>query len=178
MKKYFILSIALFFFALKSYAFYRNGKVNFVDTAIKINKIRFYQNMGWWESKSSLLESNRFYIIFNPDGKVLIKWPDPCNEKNLNFICAYSGSVTPRQFKRLSNYLYKNNFLELKDQYKENREEEVDNEKGYTIYYIDYNNNQVKIIKDYRLDVPELKSLGNKIIRLKKKIKWSPVENK
>ena len=68
-------------------------------------------------------------------------------------------------------------FLELNDQYKENREEEVDNEKGYIIYYIDYNNNQVKIIKDYRLDVPVLKSLGNKIIKLKKKIKWTPVDN-
>jgi hypothetical protein len=155
MKK--ISFIILFFFASKSYAFYSNDKVNFVDTTIKINKIRFYQNMRWWESKSSLLESNRFYIIFNPDGKVLLKWPDPCNEKNLNFICAYSGSITPSQFKRLANYLHKNHFLELNDQYKENREEELDNEKGHKIYYINYND--------------------NKIIKLKKKIKWTPVDN-
>jgi hypothetical protein len=131
--------------------------------------------MRWWESKSSLLEGNRFYIIFEPDGKVLLKWPDTCNEKNLNFICAYLGSISPKQFKRLANYIYKSNFLELNDQYKENREDEVDREKGHTIYYINYNDNQVKIIKDYRLDVPVLKSLGNKIIKLKKKIKWTPV---
>jgi hypothetical protein len=174
MKKQTYLSLLFILFTIQSHAFIIHDKNSITDTLNEIHKISFYQNMRWWEDQSSLLNGHRFFIIFMPNGKVVLKWPDPCNPNNRNFICSYTGWIRPSVFKRLVNYLYQIRFLELKERYIEDRDEEVDREKGHAVYFIDYNEKYIKKITDYRLDVPELKPLHNRILKLKKKIKWTP----
>lgn len=159
--------------------FANEGKIpsQMSDSVIKISKISMFQNIRWWEWEKPLLENDRFYIILESSGKVILKGPVLCNPNNQNIICSYTGWIRPSAFKRMANYLYQIRFLELKEKYIEDRDEEVDREKGHAVYFIDYNEKYIKKIIDYRLDVPELKPLRNRILKLKKKIKWTPIAN-
>lgn len=177
MKKHLFLVLLPAIFAFNSHAEKYKLVSSHGDTVFKINKIRVFQNMRWWQTSKSLLDYDRFYIIFESSGKVTLKWAGECNPNNRNFICSYTGWIRPSVFKQMANYLYQIRFLELKEKYLEDRDEEIDREKGHVVYFIDYNEKQIKKITDYRLDVPELKPLRDKILRLKKKIKWEPVVN-
>jgi hypothetical protein len=177
MKKHLFLVLLPGLVALNSYAENYKLECSIEDTVIKIDKIRIFQNMKWWQTEKSPLDYDRFYIIFESDGKVTFKWASECDPNNQNITCSYTGWIRPSVFKRMANYLYQIRFLELKEKYLEDRDEEVDREKGYVIYFIDYNEKYVKKITDYRLDVPELKPFRNRVLKLKKKIKWTPVVN-
>lgn len=99
--------------------------------------------------------------------------------RNNYLICSYEGSISKKEFKQLSRYLLKIDFLNLKEKYIQTPgpNEEPYDDLGSVSFTIFYNDNYSKTIVDENLEIPKLLVLRKKIVDLKKKIKWTPIVN-
>lgn len=151
----------------------RNG------TRINITKISMSYHLGW-PTIVPLLEMPYYRLIIESNGNAILKWPGNCPQSRNNYlICSYEGSISKKEFKQLSRYLLKIDFLNLKEKYIQapGPNEEPYDDWGSVSFTIFYNDNYSKTIVDENLEIPKLLVLRKKIVDLKKKIKWTPVIN-
>ena len=146
---------------------------------ISIDKILMNYHLGW-PTIVPLLEMPYYRLIIESNGNVILKWPGNCPQSRNNYlICSYQGRISKKEFKQLSRYLFKINFLNLKEKYiqEPGPNEEPYDDWGSVSFTIFYNDNFSKKIVDENLEMPQLVNLRNMIVDLKKKIKWMPVVN-
>lgn len=170
MKYIYSISIFLILFSLSVSASFNNHLRQ--DTTIQIKKIEFSRNItGPGISFDDLLLNNRFKVIFDLNGSVLLTWPGKCPAKFLgrNIICSYHGNISKKEFYKLSKYLKKIQFLQLEENYTQDTDDV-----GYHIYEIIYNDNKIKKIIDSNYEIKKIKKLRKKIYKIKNKIKWTP----
>ena len=149
------------------------------DTRININQILFSYYSGM-TTVAPLLEMPYYRLIIESNGKAILKWPGNCPQSRNNYlICSYEGSISKKEFKQLSRYLLKIDFLNLKEKYIQTPgpNEEPYDDLGSVSFTIFYNDNYSKTIVDENLEIPKLLVLRKKIVDLKKKIKWTTIAN-
>lgn len=175
-----LLILSLFIFA----NFDANAKVKsetkkINDTLLKIQKIEFSYYSGMPDVRP-LLEMPNYLFIIESNGNAVLKWPRKCPaSRNNMLICSYAGTISKKDFKKISRYLLCIDFLNLKEKYLQEPEPnyELYDHWGSASFTIFYNDNYYKKIVDENLLMPQLAKLREQIVILKKKIKWSPVEN-
>jgi hypothetical protein len=173
MKKYLLLILLLKYSNLsKSNNYIFEGVSSLKDTNL-IHQIKF--RTGWFSGNNysnQLPENDNFFMTIDESGKTLLEWIGKCPQsKNNSIICSYSGILTKKQFKKLSNKLNKIKFTELLNIYKPLKEYE------HTVsddYIITYNHDIKKVIIDQNFEIKELRELSKMLIKLKKEIKWVP----
>ena len=173
MKKYLLLILLLTYSNLsKSSNYIFEGFSSSKDTNL-IHQIKFRtgRTLGYNYS-NQLPENNNFFMTIDESGKTLLEWIGKCPQsKNNSIICSYSGIITNKQFKKISNKLKKINFTELLDIYKPLKEYE------HTVsddFIITYNYDIKKVIIDQNFETKELRELSKMLKNLKKEIKWVP----
>jgi len=149
------------------------------NTRININKILFSYYSGL-TTVAPLLEMPNYRLNIESNGNAILEWPGNCPKSINNYlICSYQGSVSKKEFKQLSRYLFKIDFLNSKEKYTQEAEpyKEPYTDWGSVSFTIFYNDNFTKKIVDENLEIPQLVKLRKKIVDLKKKIKWMPIVN-
>jgi len=139
-----------------------------------IHQISFSRGGNPGYDYKDLLEKELYTIIIEENGDVILKWNGKCpTSKNNTVICSYSGIITKNQFSNLTKKLKQINFTELKELYAPLKEyEHITSD----YYIITYNNGIKKKIEDQIYDVAGLKEIRELLIKLKKEIKWEPIE--
>ncbi len=173
MKKYLLLILLLTYSNLsKSNNYIFEGFISSKDTN-QIHQIKFITGRILGNNYSNQLpENDNYNLTIDESGKTLLEWIGKCPQsKNNSIICSYSGIITKKQFKKLSNKLNKIKFTELLNIYKPFIEYEH-TESEYFI--ITYNYNIEKIIIDQNFEIKELRELSKMLIKLKKEILWVP----
>jgi len=139
-----------------------------------IHQISFSRNGNPADGFRELLENPRYIFIIEENGAVLLKWNGRCPpSKNNSIFCTYSGTITKKQFNTITKKLKQIKYTELKNLYAPLKEYEHTNSDSYIITY---NNGIKKKIEDQMYDVDGLKEFREMLIKLKKEIKWMPVE--
>ncbi|MBP6144457.1 MAG: hypothetical protein KA445_02360 [Sediminibacterium sp.] len=149
------------------------------DTRININQILFSYYSGM-TTVAPLLEMPNYRLNIESNGNAILKWSRNCPQSRNNYlICSYQGSFSKKEFKQLARYLLKIDFLNLKEKYIQELgpNEEPYEDWGDASFTIFYNNNYSKTVVDENLEMPQLVKLRKKLVKLKKKIKWTPVVN-
>jgi hypothetical protein len=150
-----------------------NHNYTLKDTTV-IHQISFYRNGNpAYDYSREELDKQRFNIIFEENGNVLLYV-----ERNKIMITdhvfvSYTGKISRRKFTNLTKKLKQINFTELKELYILPIEFEHTTSDSYIITY---NNGIKKKIEDRIYDVDGLKEFRELLIKLKKEIKWVPVE--
>ena len=143
------------------------------DTTV-IHQISFSRGGNPGYDYKDLLEKELYTIIIEENGDVTLKWNGKCpTSKNNTVICSYSGIITKNQFSNLTKKLKQIKYTELKELYAPLVEYEHITSDNYTITY---NNGLQKKITDQNHDIDGLKEFREMLIKLKKEIKWEPVE--
>ena len=143
------------------------------DTTV-IHQISFSRGGNPGYDYKDLLEKELYTIIIEENGDVTLKWNGKCpTSKNNTVICSYSGIITKNQFSNLTKKLKQIKYTELKEFYVPSVEYEHITSDNYTITY---NNGLQKKITDQYHDIDGLKEFREMLIKLKKEIKWAPVE--
>ena len=139
-----------------------------------IHQISFSRGGNPGYDYKDLLEKELYTIIIEENGDVTLKWNGKCpTSKNNTVICSYSGIITKNQFSNLTKKLKQIKYTELKELYVPLVEYEHITSDNYTITY---NNGLQKKITDQNHDIDGLKEFREMLIKLKKEIKWAPVE--
>jgi hypothetical protein len=153
------------------------NKLYYTDDAIKdsfaINEIQFSisGNPGW-DISYDLLKKNLFSLTIKQDGTALLKWNGRCPQsRNNTLICSYAGSMSKKDFKKLSKKLNEINFTRFKDEYRE----DID-DRGANEYIITYNGNFQKKIIDENYNIDGLKEFREMLVKVKKGIKWVAIK--
>ena len=173
MKKYLLLILLLTYSNLsKSNNYIFDGFSLLKDTNL-IHQIKFQTGRILGNNYSNQLpENDNYNLTIDESGKTLLEWIGKCPQSlNNSIICSYSGIITKKQFKKLSNKLNKIKFTELLNIYKPLIEYE------HTVsddFMITYNYDVKKVIIDQNYEIKELRELSKMLIKLKKEIKWVP----
>jgi hypothetical protein len=139
-----------------------------------IHQISFSRGGNPGYDYKDLLEKELYTIIIEENGDVTLKWNGKCpTSKNNTVICSYSGIITKNQFSNLTKKLKQIKYTELKGLYVPLVEYEHITSDNYTFTY---NNGLQKKITDQNHDIDGLKEFKEMLIKLKKEIKWAPVE--
>jgi hypothetical protein len=150
-----------------------NNNYTLKDTTI-IHQISFSRNGNPADGFRELLENPRYIFIIEENGDVLLKWNGRCPpSKNNSILCSYTGTITKKQLNTITKKLQQIKYTELKDLYAPLKEYEHTTSDSYIITY---NNGIKKKIEDQMYDVDGLKEFREMLIKLKKEIKWIPVE--
>jgi hypothetical protein len=173
MRKYLLLTLLLIYSNLsKSNNYIFEGFISSKDTN-QIHQIKFITGRILGNNYSNQLpENDNYNLTIDESGKTLLEWVGKCPQSLNNSInCSYSGIITKKQFKKLSNKLNKIKFTELLNIYKPFIEYEHTESEHFIITY---NYNIEKIIIDQNFEIKELRELSKMLIKLKKEIKWVP----
>jgi hypothetical protein len=173
MKKYILLTLLLIYSNLsKSNNYIFEGVSSLKDTNL-IHQIKFITGRILGNNYSNQLpENDNYNLTIDESGKTLLEWVGKCPQSLNNSInCSYSGIITKKQFKKLSNKLNKIKFTELLNIYIPFIEYEHTESEHFIITY---NYNIEKIIIDQNFEIKELRELSKMLIKLKKEIKWVP----
>ncbi len=167
--KYFLLIISFIAITLHSSA----NK----DSALNINKISIVLYRTWPTSLHRLDSSNSYRFIIESNGNAILKWPNSCPPSRNNIlVCSFKGKIPPRKFVSLVRFLKRIDFVHLNDVYNWGLDEESIDDRGVERFEIQFNNNQTKSIKYERIDIKNLNKLREKMVKIKKSIKWEPVK--
>ena len=150
-----------------------NHNYTLKDTTV-IHQISFSKggNPAYDYSREEL-DKQRFNIIFEENGNVLLYVERNKIKITDHVFVSYSGKISKRKFTNLTKKLKQINFTELKVLYVLPIEYEHTTSDSYIITY---NNGIKKKIEDRIYDVEGLKEFRELLIKLKKEIKWVPVE--
>lgn len=173
MKKYLLLILLLTYSNLsKSNNYIFEGFITTKDTN-QIHQIRFITGRILGNNYSNQLpENDNYTMTIEESSKTLLEWVGKCPQsKNNSIICSYSGIITKKQIKKLSNKLNKIKFTELQNIYKPLIEYEHTESEHFIFTY---NNNIEKVIIDQNFEIKELRELSKMLKNLKKEIKWVP----
>jgi hypothetical protein len=156
----------------KANNYYIKSKYILKDTSV-IHQIKFQTGRILGKNYSNQLpENDNYNLTIDESGKTLLEWVGKCPQSlNNSIICSYSGIITKKQFKKLSNKLKKIKFTELLNIYKPLIEYE---HTGSEAFMITYNYDVKKVIIDQNYEIKELRELSKMLIKLKKEIKWVP----
>lgn len=163
----------LFLFLISCNLCKANHNFTLKDTTV-IHQISFSRNGNPSDGFRELLENPRYIFIIEENGDVLLKWNGRCPpSKNNSILCSYTGTITKKQFYTITKKLKQINFTELKELYAPMKEyEHITSD----YYIITYNNGIKKKIEDQIYDVAGLKEFRELLIKVKKEIKWEPIE--
>jgi hypothetical protein len=143
------------------------------DTTV-IHQISFSRggNPGYDYSREDL-DKQIFNIIFEEDGKVILHVQGKNFKISDHITVSYNGKINKRKFYILTKKLKQIKYTQLKELYVPLVEWEHITSDNYTITY---NNGLQKKVTDQIYDVDGLKEFREMLIKLKKEIKWVPVE--
>jgi len=166
-RKYFLLCVFVFFVFIQTKAS--------EDTLININKISIVVYRTW-PTSARLPLNNSYRFIIESNGSAILKWPNSCPPSRNNIlVCSFKGKVPPRKFASLVRFINRIDFVHLNDVYSYGLNEESIDDRGVERFEIQFNNNQYKTIEYERIDIENLNKLREKMVKIKKSIKWEPV---
>lgn len=153
-------------------------KVNTIqtlDSNIIIKKVIFTNGGGWPEIKQ-LPENNRYKLIIESNGRMILQWPGECPPSiNNQLICFYKGQITLNEYKKISNQLFKMDFANLKElQLDYENQQPIKTEDQSRDTYEIYFNNSIKKILVENHDHTGLNQLKKMLNEIKLKTKWEP----
>ena len=173
MKKYLLLILLLTYSNFSISNNYIFEGFNLLKDTNLIHQIKFQTGRILGNNYSNQLpENDNYNLTIDESGKTLLEWVGKCPQSlNNSIICSYSGIITKKQFKKLSNKLKKIKFTELLNIYKPLIEYEHTTSEAFMITY---NYDVKKVIIDQNYEIKELRELSKMLIKLKKEIKWVP----
>jgi hypothetical protein len=139
------------------------------DSSKKIHKITMNLNFGDVRYAFLPLEDYRYTVIFYLNGNAILKRNALCNLSIHDTLpCTYFGKYSTRQFNKIVKFLNKSKFENFIDEYQGTSDR-------FVTFEIVYGQGKVKNIKDQKYDNPKINQLRYKLSKLKKSIKWEPV---
>jgi hypothetical protein len=145
------------------------------DSTLNINNISIVVYRTW-PTSAQLPLNNSYRFIIESNGNAILKWPNSCPPSRNNIlVCSFKGKVPPRKFSSLVRFINRIDFVHLNDVYSYGLNEESIDDRGVERFEIQFNNNQYKTIEYERIDIKNLNKLREKMVKIKKSIKWEPV---